>query len=153
MIIPNEMTKETHNDMIVANEIHAEVPKHHCEVLDMRELRAEQIKGVIQQCDAIVAARYHTVIAALSLGVPVVAVSWHHKYAQALGLFGQERYLCDVKECRADNLIGQFDSLWQNREQVRKEILSRLSDIQERVDAGARRVCTLLQTENRRTAV
>jgi len=153
VIIPNEVTKETRNDVIVANEIHMEVTEHDCEVLDVRELRAEQIKGVIQQCDAIVTARYHTLIAALSLGVPVLAVSWHHKYAHALGLFGQEEYLCDVKDCRADNLIRLFDYLWRNREQVRQTILSGLSEVQERIDAGARCVYTLLQTrtENKLT--
>ncbi len=148
VIIPNQIAGETHDDTIVANEVYAEVPGHHCEVLDMQELRAEEIKGVIQQCDAIVAARYHTLIAALSLGVPVLAVSWHHKYIQALRLFGQEEYLCDIEECRGDKLIRMFDRLWRNKEEVRTAIRLGLPAVQERIDAGARCVCALLQARD-----
>jgi polysaccharide pyruvyl transferase WcaK-like protein len=106
---------------------------------------AEVIKGVIRECDVLVAARYHSIIAALSVGVPVVALGWHHKYVEVLRLFAQEENLCDIKEIKLDKLIAMFARLWKHRENARFAIRSNLPAVKEGVAAGARRTYALMR--------
>ena len=149
MILPNEMSHGQHDDRRVAAEVLEAANSSQCEVLNVDSLRAEELKGVIKECAAVIAARYHTIVASLSLGVPVVAIAWHHKYAEVLGLFGQEQYLCNVADATLDDVTTLVDRLWENRDAVRAKILERLPGVQDRVHAAAERVCELITTRQR----
>ena len=145
VLIPNEVARGSADDRKVAAMVYSRLASPHCEVLRLDGLQAEELKGVIGECDAIVAARYHTIVASLSLGVPLLAIAWHHKYVEALKLFGQEKHLCHIEDGRPGELVEMFDQLWQNREQARNEILSRVPAIKQRIYAGASRVHSLLR--------
>jgi len=144
VIIPNEVSDGPFDDMKVAERISSEVGLPDCEVVKANELRAEEIKGIIGECDAVVAARYHTIIAAISLGVPVLAISWHHKYVEALRLVGQQDQVCDIRDASPEKIIAMFESMWQDREKAREVILSRMPAVCEGIDAGARRTAAVL---------
>jgi colanic acid/amylovoran biosynthesis protein len=105
---------------------------------------ASELKGVIQQCDAVVAARYHTLVAALSMGIPSLAVGWHHKYEGLLGLVGQERFACDYQTLSLSGLTALFDDLWANREAISETITAHLPAITQQVMAGAEHAATVL---------
>ena len=49
---------------------------------------AAQIKGILATCTAVISSRYHALIAALSQGVPAVALGWSHKYEALLSEVG-----------------------------------------------------------------
>lgn len=46
---------------------------------------AEELKAMIGETDLLVSSRFHSLIAALSLRRPVVALAWSHKYHELLG--------------------------------------------------------------------
>ena len=140
VLIPNAISKESNSDALIAEQICAELANNHCEVLCTENLTAQELKGVIGECDAIVACRYHTIIAALSLAIPTVAISWHHKYAEVLDLFQQEHRVLDIKELRLEDLVRSFEDLWENREQIRQTISSFVPDVKDRIATGARAV-------------
>lgn len=48
----------------------------------------QRLKGLIAKSTLIVASRFHALVAALSQGVPVVAVGWSHKYDELLNDYG-----------------------------------------------------------------
>jgi len=138
VVLPNELSKTTNDDCRIAEEICAKVNNDHCDMLYTDNLLAQEIKGVIKQCEAIVASRYHTIVAALSLGIPTLAIGWHHKYAGVLRLFNQERRLCNIEELKFEDLVDKFEALWNERDHVRKTITGFLPDVQERILAGAK---------------
>jgi len=140
VLIPNEQSKGLNNDHQIAEEISREVRDVRCDVLDTDNLLAQEIKGVIQQCEVIVAARYHTIVASLSLGIPTLAIGWHHKYAGVLGLFGQQHRICNIEELNLEDLVKKFNDLWQNREEVGQTIAAFIPDVKEQIIAGARAV-------------
>jgi len=86
------------------------------------------------------------------MGVPTFALGWHHKYAGILSLFGQERRMCEIASLRGDELLRQFDELWQQRAEVRERILAGLDDVKARIYAAAEQAAALLPKKHRREA-
>jgi colanic acid/amylovoran biosynthesis protein len=140
VLIPNELTGGRDDDRLVAESILARVKSDHCDVLNTEELLAQEMKGLISRCEVIVAARYHTIIAALSLGIPTLAVGWHHKYAGVLRLFKQEDRVCNIEALALDDMVEKFEVLWDGREEIRKAIKGALPDVEYRIRTGAKAV-------------
>jgi len=149
VFIPNELSKTTNDDRRIAEDICAKVNDGCCDVLYTDNLLAQEIKGVIKQCEVIVASRYHTIVAALSLGIPTLAIGWHHKYAGLLRLFNQEHRVCNIEELRFEDLVDKFKELWDERDQVKKTITGVLPDIEDRIFAGAREVYAIASAKSK----
>jgi hypothetical protein len=83
--------------------------------LDLRITRHDDprvLKGIIAQCRALVASRTHSMISALSQGVPVLGTSWAHKYPELFAQYGCSQMLLDVrasKETLEDALSNLLD--------------------------------------------
>ena len=54
----------------------------------MSSMSPREAKGLIRQADLLVGSRFHALVAALSSGVPAVAIGWAHKYPALLSDFG-----------------------------------------------------------------
>jgi polysaccharide pyruvyl transferase WcaK-like protein len=135
VVIPNES-----GDTRIAAQICEKVADSCCEVLCVDSLLAQEIKGVINQCDVIIAARYHTIVAALSLGIPTLAIGWHHKYVGVLELFEQEDRLCDISDLTFEGLVSKFEDLWEDRVMIRETIIHSLPTVRKRTMKGAEEV-------------
>ncbi len=48
----------------------------------------KRAKGIISKADLVVGSRFHALVAALSSGVPAIAIGWAHKYSHLLLDFG-----------------------------------------------------------------
>src|SRR5690606_15249443 len=59
------------------------------------DYRPEELKGIIGCTQLFLGARMHANIAALSSGVPVVALSYSHKTTGIMAMFGQESRVID----------------------------------------------------------
>lgn len=140
LLIPNERAMGRDDDRQVAEAVFEQVDRARCEIIDTDELLAPELKGIIGECDAVVAARYHTIVASLSLGIPTLAVGWHHKYAGVFELFHQENRVHDVTDLTFDDLVRQFDQLWDQRQSIRRTLLNALPGVQDGVLEGARSV-------------
>jgi polysaccharide pyruvyl transferase WcaK-like protein len=138
VLIPNELWQSANDDRRIAREICARVAHDRCDVLHTDTLTAQEIKGVINQCDIMVASRYHSIVAALSLAVPTLAIGWHHKYQEVLRLFEQEHRVCDIENLTLQAVVAGFEDLWENREQVSEKIAQHLPGVREQVLAGAK---------------
>jgi colanic acid/amylovoran biosynthesis protein len=148
VLIPNELSDGVNDDMKTAEEICAKVADEGCKVLYTNNMLAQEIKGVIGHCEAVVAARYHTIVAALSLGIPTLAIGWHHKYSGMLQLFDQEHRLCEIENVSFEDLVEKFEDLWSNRAEIRKTIDSRLAGIENQISAGALKVHDLVSAKS-----
>jgi polysaccharide pyruvyl transferase WcaK-like protein len=147
VLIPNQQSGELSNDHQIALDISQKVNNVQCDVLDTSNLLAQEIKGVIGQCEAIVAARYHTIVASLSLGIPTLAIGWHHKYAGVLEIFRQEHRICNIEKLSFEDLVEKFDDLWQNREEIRQTIAAFIPHVKEQIAAGARAVRDIMSAK------
>lgn len=138
LLIPNENSNTLKNDdRTVCKEIYDEINnKKSVEILDVDNIYPNQIKAIISECDYIITSRYHTLIAALSTKRPVLSLSWHHKYKEALKLFGLEKYVIENYEFKSENIISKFMDLIENREQFEQNIEVNIKWVQEEVTAA-----------------
>jgi len=114
------------------------------------ELTAQQIKGVIGQCDTVVASRYHTIVAGLSQGIPVLAIGWHAKYEGVMSLVGQEEFVCHVGSMTLKDLKAKFEELWRSRDEIRARIRDALPGVEQTIWQCAQEVSNLLHQRTAR---
>lgn len=151
VIIPNEISDGDNDDGRVAEAVYQRLARSSDATLVGRGWSAQQLKGTIRQCDVMVAARYHTLVAALSMGIPSLAIGWHHKYHGLLSLVGQDRYVCDVEGLDLEHLLARFHDLWSSRESQTLVIRAKLPGIRAQIAAGGDLVNELLKgTEGNR---
>ena len=127
-LLPNAVVTED-NDLKIAEKVDSLVASDRCVVVDPSKLSAMQTKGVVAQATVVIASRYHTVIAALSLEKPTISIGWHHKYRGVLGLFGMEEWDMPVEHLALESLKGKFDQLWAQRSDLAIRISSKLPEV------------------------
>ena len=138
ILIPNDIFPNTHDDVYVAKKIYKRIEEKEAVMLITEEYPATELKGVISECDILIGARYHSIVAALSLCIPIIAIAWHHKYHQVMGLVGQEKYVCSIEFLSFIELKTMIDSLWKDRKKIRTEIASYIPFIKESVLSGGK---------------
>jgi polysaccharide pyruvyl transferase WcaK-like protein len=90
------------------------------------DLSASELKSIISLAQCHIGGRYHSVVAALSSGVPTLSLSWHPKYRDVMREYGVEDFVLDDYNDSSKSLL---DDLIKNRE----EIASKISSAHERV--------------------
>ncbi len=101
------------------------------------EYPADELKGIIGECDMFVGNWMHSTVAATSMGVPTLAIAFGDKFHRLIGhTMGQEQYVVDLKGKSSSGLLAEImkkiDDLWVNREAVRQELAVRTKVVQER---------------------
>ncbi len=74
----------------------------------------EELLARLADTDLVVAARFHTVLLALMLDKPVVALSYHEKIASLMSGIGLGEYCHDLDRLDVTRLVEQFTKLEQN---------------------------------------
>jgi polysaccharide pyruvyl transferase WcaK-like protein len=149
VLIPNEFSENSLNDdLFIAQEIWKRMLEQNNVIILSENYNAWEMNGIIGKCDALIGSRYHSIALALSQGIPVLAVGWHSKYPEILGLFGQEKYQCELKALSLDDLKDKFDKLWNSKNQIIKKINDTLPQIREKIFQGGKEVKLLLSKKS-----
>lgn len=98
-------------------------------------LSAEATKALIGRFEFLVGSRFHSLVFALSQGVPGMSVSWAHKYRELFALFGMESNVHECRDIDAGALVATFERCWRERRQQGEMILAEVKHLQMRVDA------------------
>lgn len=113
---------------------------------------ASEFKGIISQCDMVVAERMHAAIAGLSSGVPTVVVGYSVKGEGILtDLLGAEMVkrsvLIPLNEFLEDKIPQQrITSAWKDRAEIRARIEERLPETKKRAAASFDIIATHLHS-------
>ena len=92
-----------------------------------------ELKGIIGQCDLFIGARMHANIAAISIGVPTVAIAYSHKAPGIMSMVGLKDYVCDFRTMDFEELTSMINMMWSNREELRKNLISKVKELKEAV--------------------
>jgi len=95
-------------------------------LIDDINLTYKHVKAIIGLLDFYVTARYHSLSSALSMAIPVVALSWHMKYADIMSYFLEDFLVIDCKATSVEKALQLIKKYFYDRKWFDKErILSR----------------------------
>lgn len=131
------------DDRQIAREVAAAMTTPaHCLTAD---LRPEQLKGVIAGCSLVAGARMHANIAALSSGVPVVALSYSHKTPGIMALFEQQAMVLDGSELTGEALFDRLEHALASREPLAARLREIAADTRRASEINLEIIGTLLR--------
>ena len=128
ILIPNEVYNgedDSHIAEVIYNNVRY---KDHIIVL-RKKYTAKELKGIIGLCDILIASRYHSIIAALSQGIPTLAIGWHHKYYGVMDLVGLGDFVYDISKLNLNDILKKIDYMTENYLAIKEKILNKLDKI------------------------
>lgn len=88
---------------------------------------APELEHIIEQCDFLIASRYHSVVHAYKHAVPVISIGWAVKYRELLSEFGQSDYFFEGREpIDSDTFVGavkEMNDRWEDETTTLRETL------------------------------
>jgi len=89
---------------------------------------AKELLLNMSSMDYAVVCRFHAVVFAHILNIPVLAINHHAKVKSQMADLGLAEYCVEMDDCGLPALIKTFNSLVTKREEVRNQMVERLSD-------------------------
>jgi len=97
---------------------------------------ARVLRAAIGFADVFVGCRFHSVVAALAMGVPSLVVGWSHKYQEMTEMLQPGAWALDAAHVSAASLDEAFGRLVAEAPTLRKDIADRLPDIRRRASCN-----------------
>lgn len=120
------------DDRIVGNKIYQIVKEKNKVVPINNEYTPSELKGIIGRCDLFIGFRMHATIASTSMYVPTISIAYSHKTYGVIGeMLGQENYICNDKNLDLNTLKLKINDAWQNRVEIRRDLVSKMKTIRE----------------------
>ena len=112
----------------------------------LEDLCPKEIKSIISCAHIHIGARFHSIVAALSTGVPCIAQSWHHKYRDIMRMYGMEKYVHEsVVDTSSKNLIKLVEDLEEEYVRYKKLNSQKQSIVVEQIIENAKLFGQLLK--------
>lgn len=142
VLLPNAtregVDKTRNNDLVVIDYIQMratrELPPTMAKQFDavLYDINTAGSRRLIGLCDVLLTSRFHGMISALSLGVPVGVIGWSHKYSEILNEFDMGHFAVDFADTDHD-LETTVRTLIEERDVWQQKIQQRLPTIQAQV--------------------
>lgn len=127
---------------IVQHEFHAadtrlvealrqEIGSGACEVIQLSD--PQILKGILGGAELVIGSRFHSLVSALSMSVPVIALGWAHKYDALLHDFGIPE-LIYLAENTEEELRDMIDSTLNSREVLVAALTERKTRLVDKVE-------------------
>jgi len=147
VFVPHVIGPGDNDDRIVADDIYKLIKIKDKVISIKEEYTPEELKGIIGQCDLFIGARMHATIASTSMLVPTVAIAYSDKTHGIIGkMLGYEAYVLDVKDLSYDKLISKIDNAWKNRDEIKKDLETKIPDIKEKATLNGKLIKEALDT-------
>lgn len=133
---------ERQDDRIVARKVAARLATEHLLVED--DLQPAVLKGLIAHCEVLLGARMHANMAALSQGVPLLALAYSHKTEGIMSSFGQGDMIVDGEDLTQAGLVTRIRDLLDQRGSRAAQIRSHHDEVIGRARLNIDRIVALV---------
>lgn len=110
------------DDISVCREVIGKLDPDIRHILIDEEISAHEFKSIISGSYMAIGSRYHFLIAALSSGVPSMAMGWSHKYHELFREFSLEKHVIGYEDMDKDKTSDMMMKLLENRDNIKKQI-------------------------------
>lgn len=152
-IIP-QVTADRHNDddRLVGQRVKAQLGDVPLVVnLDDR-LDHHQVKALYAGLDFLVGTRFHSVIFALSEGVPCLAVEYEHKTSGIMNALGLGEWCLPIDGVTSEQLRTMFTALVASEADIHRQLAAVMPDVRRAARHGADRIAALTAVPSARPA-
>lgn len=92
------------------------------------EYNPRDYKGLIGKCEIFIGGRMHSVIGAVSQGIPSLLIQYSHKASGVMNLIGLERYVWDYKSPK-EIFTELISDIWNNRDTISSGLWQRMTNV------------------------
>lgn len=101
---------------------------------------ADDLLAQIARTDIVIASRFHNVLSALLLGIPVISVGYHDKNVNLMSEMGLENYCQHIEEFSVERLVQQFEACLVERDQAVARIRDKTGQYQRMLNEQFQRI-------------
>lgn len=135
------------DDRLVARDIFTSIKNKSRVKLIEGEYGAEELKGVIGQFDFFIGERVHSVINAISMGVPSIVLTWKTDLRKDIfTVIEKEEIIYCVENLDKQELLSKITSSWKNKENLKERLISQKESIRERAGLNSKLLKNILSS-------
>lgn len=132
LFIPHVTGPESINDdRIIAEDIYQKSEDKDKIVNITEDLTPNELKGIIGNCELFIGSRMHANIAAISMGIPTLAIGYSHKTIGIMKMAGQEEFILNYQDLNYDIITEKLNQLWDEKESVSIDLKQKIIPIKE----------------------
>jgi len=138
------------DDRMIAKEIYNLMTNKHKVRILVREYSSEELKGLTGEFDLYIGARIHSVISALSMGVPSCTLTspWDRRAYCLIGkMLKQEKWIYNVENLKAERLFARVTDLLSASNEIRKDLPFITNSVKEKALDNGRLLKALLDSQ------
>lgn len=107
---------------------------------------ARQVKSVIGNSELLIASRYHSLVAALSMRTPVAVIGWSHKYDELMEQVELSDFIADPVRKKDDGkTLEMIIRAWKQREQIQKKLQEKVPEIENSMQNTFKKVINIIK--------
>lgn len=131
-------------DLDISLEIQSRVKEPGSYVMN-EKYSVEEIMGVINELEIIIAMRLHSLIYAATQEVPIVGLSYDPKINGILKSLKLDN-ICDVENLKYEELIHNIDYVWKNKETLKEKLRLQDEDLKRKALLNVKMALDLLES-------
>jgi len=142
------------DDRIVANDIFQKCQNKGTVKLITTEYSAAELKGLIGQFDFFIGERLHSVINAMSMGVPsIVICNSSDQRLDIIRMLGQDDAVCLVENLDSEALLAKINDIWSRRDRINEELKSQTALMRDRAMLNGKLLKQLLDSRKQKIEI
>ncbi|MFQ5630557.1 MAG: polysaccharide pyruvyl transferase family protein, partial [bacterium] len=137
LLVPHVFGSPDHaeSDSVVCEKIHGELKEQYKDRLFLAKgnYNQNEIKYIIGLCDFFIGSRMHACIAALSQGIPAVAIAYSKKFLGVMHTIGAESLIADPRTMNKKEIMTSIEYAYAQQHVYRKQLQSAMPRVKQRV--------------------
>ncbi len=109
-----------------------------------RDCSAEEIVGIVSECQAVVAMRLHSMIYASAKCVPAIGISYDPKVSGFAKYIGTP-HIIDVEKFNSQEFIKQAEDVFTHKEEIQKKLNQKVGEFREKAGQTAKMAIRLIE--------
>lgn len=144
VLIPHEDTPGRANDPELCMMMAADLQAGGRVILAPRRDTAARVKALIGCLDLLVASRYHSLVAAMSMRVPVAVIGWSHKYDELMQAAGLHSWVVDPARRPGASAVDVAMRAWGLRQEIREALEVSVPQLEDGARRALGRMCDVI---------
>lgn len=144
IFIPMIMANAAYDERIIASDIIKEVRNPGKTKIIQGEYSPTELRAMVGQMDLLIGTRFHSVIFAMTMGVPAISIMYEHKSMGIMKMMNLEHFIIDINNLEKDTVTEKINLILNDRNSVITTLTSNVKLLQKLAKSNAEYVNQLM---------